>query len=39
MLRHSILMLTLALSMACMALGVWWFTPEHAGRDLDQIGT
>ncbi|WP_428485107.1 MFS transporter [Rhodopila sp.] len=24
-------------AMACMALGVWWFTPEHAGRDLDQI--
>jgi MFS family permease len=26
-------------AMACMAIGVWWFTPEHAGRDLDQIAT
>ena len=26
-------------AMACMALGVWWFTPDHAGRDLDQIAT
>lgn len=26
-------------AMACMALGVWWFTPDHAGLDLDQIGT
>lgn len=25
-------------AMACMALGVWWFTPEHAGRELDEIG-
>jgi MFS family permease len=24
-------------AMACMALGVWWFTPEHAGKDLDEI--
>ncbi len=24
-------------AMACMALGVWWFTPEHAGQELDQI--
>jgi len=24
-------------AMACMALGVWWFTPDHAGRELDQI--
>ncbi len=24
-------------AMACMALGVWWFTPDHAGQDLDQI--
>lgn len=24
-------------AMACMALGVWWFTPEHAGRELDEI--
>jgi hypothetical protein len=26
-------------AMACMALGVWWFTPDHAGQDLDQIET
>ena len=26
-------------AMACMALGVWWFTPDHAGKDLDQIAT
>jgi non-ribosomal peptide synthetase component F len=26
-------------AMACMALGVWWFTPDHAGQDLDQIAT
>ncbi len=26
-------------AMLCMAIGVWWFTPEHAGRDLDQIAT
>jgi MFS family permease len=24
-------------AMACMALGVWWFTPEHAGQELDHI--
>ncbi|HQT76662.1 MAG: MFS transporter [Rhodospirillales bacterium 20-64-7] len=24
-------------AMACMALGVWWFTPDHAGRELDEI--
>jgi hypothetical protein len=26
-------------AMGCMALGVWWFTPEHAGQDLDDIAT
>jgi hypothetical protein len=26
-------------AMACMALGVWWFTPEHAGKELDHIAT
>jgi hypothetical protein len=26
-------------AMACMALGVWWFAPDHAGQDLDQTGT
>ena len=24
-------------AMAGMALGVWWFTPEHAGQELDEI--
>ena len=24
--------------MAFMALGIWWFTPDHAGKELDQIG-
>ncbi len=31
--------LLIPVAMACMALGVWWFTPDHAGRDLDEIGT
>jgi len=26
-------------AMACMALGVWLFTPDYAGQDLDQIAT
>jgi MFS family permease len=26
-------------AMACMALGVWRFRREHAGRELDQIAT
>lgn len=24
-------------TMACMALGVWWFTPEYKDQELDQI--
>ena len=24
--------------MAFMARGIWWFTPDHAGKELDQIG-
>ena len=31
--------LLIPVAMACMALGVWWFTPDHAGRDLDEIAT
>ncbi|MFL5280993.1 MAG: MFS transporter [Rhodopila sp.] len=31
--------LLIPVAMACMALGVWLFTPDHAGRDLDQIAT
>ncbi|WP_158926547.1 MFS transporter [Acidisphaera sp. S103] len=31
--------LLIPVAMACMALGVWWFTPDHAGRELDQIAT
>jgi MFS family permease len=30
--------LLIPVAMACMAAGVWWFTPEHAGRELDEIG-
>ncbi len=30
--------LLIPVAMGCMALGVWWFTPEHAGRELDEIG-
>jgi MFS family permease len=26
-------------AMACMALGVWWFTPDYAGKELDHIAT
>ncbi len=26
-------------AMACMAVGVWWFAPDHAGKDLDEIAS
>ena len=31
--------LLIPMTMACVALGVWLFTPDHAGRDLDQTAT
>ena len=29
--------LLIPVAMVFMALGVWWFTPDYAGQELDQI--